>query len=281
MSELAFQHALARILTDPAARAALLDDGDDPPAAEAGCSEDGPVPPEVRARLRALDRQRTLIFSRILLVNRLTKIAEVLPYTSRTIGMRLWPLIEEYNRQFPPSHPRKLDEAAAFTRFVESLPDISQLGPPWLKDLLHYESSVLTLRFQPVAPPACQRTWSERDADHPEEVYPRRSEVAAVKAFGYDIEQIINAFELSQPVPENLTPRPMLILLQAMPDGSIRQDEVSPSIGELFDLCTGDRSLAQVAGQLADRLGAQIGSVREGIVTACAELVQRGVLLLD
>ena len=108
MSELAFQHALARFLYDPAARQAFLEDGDAPPAPEVDSREHGSVPPEVRARLRALDRRRTSIFSQYLLVNRLTKIVEALPYTSQTIGPRLWPLAVEYNQQFPPRHPKKM-----------------------------------------------------------------------------------------------------------------------------------------------------------------------------
>jgi hypothetical protein len=281
MIELEFQQALARFLTDPVTRQAVLADDDGPPGTVAQTGD--LASPEVVARLRALDRRRTAMFSQLLVVNRLTKVVDALPCTSWALGTRLWDVVQAYNLRCPPRHPKKHDEAMTFVGFLESTLPATPVGPRWLTDVLRYESSVVELRFLAEQPsPAGEGGPHQLGPENLDRIRPRRSVAVRVLEFDHNIEEILASFESGRPVPD-LEPRPMMMLLQVLPDGTVRQDEVNLAVGELLGACSGELSLGAVVERLADRLGqrGQLDEFRAGCVSMCAELAARRVLFLD
>jgi hypothetical protein len=223
------------------------------------------------------------MFSQLLVLNRLTKVIDALPCTSWALGARLWDVVQAYNLRCPPIHPKKHDEAMAFVGFLESTLPATPVGPSWLIDVLRYESSVLELRFLPEQASAAGKVaplWiGVEDLDR---IRPRRSAAVRVLEFDHDIEKILATFESGRPAPD-LEHRPMMMLLQVLPDGTVRQDEVSLAVGELLGTSSGELSLDAIVEQLADRLRqrGRLDEFRTRCVEICAELAARNVLSLD
>lgn len=282
MRELEFQQALAKFLTDPGARRAVLKD-DQPRLGDNGEMVEGfGGSLEARTLLRGLDRGRTMLFSHLLLLNRLTKIVDALPCTSWALGVRLWDIVQAYNVHCPPQNPKKYDEALNFVEFLQHTLSAAQLSPPWLEDVLRYERNVLELRFLAERPPPVGRPLQRIDHDNLNRVRPRRSITARTVAFDYDLEGVFAAFAEGRPAPKIDASRSTL-LLQVLPDGTIQQDSVNRATAELLDACSGELSIIGVAEQLADRLGqpTNLDRFRNQCVDICVVLASRGVLSLE
>ena len=82
MSEFESQRALALLLTNDTLREAFLA-GDVDTLVRSGIAEDHIRP------LRGIDAERLDIFSELLLINRLAKAVEGLPWTTKVLGSRL------------------------------------------------------------------------------------------------------------------------------------------------------------------------------------------------
>ncbi|MCC9311960.1 hypothetical protein LN042_33700 [Kitasatospora sp. RB6PN24] len=274
VSELRRQQALARFLTDPLARQAVLAEQPDP-LPWAGR--------ELRDQLRELDRKRTSMYSRLLLLNRMTKVTDALPLVSWALGQRLWELAPEYNRCCPPRRPKKQHEALAFAGFLRTKlgPELDE--PAWLADVLHYEVAVLRIRFFPDGPPLpalpAAPTLSREDLHR---VRPRLSPANCLLALDHDLEEIGACFERGEP-PSRVQQRQMFLLLQATLEGNIRQDEVNPAVAVFLGACSPERTLAEVIGQVARELepGSPPKTLHEECLALCVLLAQRGVLTLE
>ncbi|MEU6325724.1 hypothetical protein ABZ851_00245 [Streptomyces sp. NPDC047049] len=272
MSELERQQALARFLTDPLARQAVLDHA---PA-------DGPAWPgrqDIADRLRELDQPRVSMFSRLLLANRVAKIADVLPLTAWTLGERLTALVEEYSLRSPALDPKKRHQALAFADFLQKESERTAApGPAYLPDVLAYETALVRIRLTPASAPAPHLPQVTADLHR---VRPRLAPSALLLALDHDIEEIVACHDRGEPPPP-AGPRRTLLLLQGMPDGSVRQDEINQAVAMLLQACTGSRTLAAAVDELAahlspspppDRLAAHC-------LDLCTSLAERGAITL-
>ncbi|MFJ9842542.1 PqqD family peptide modification chaperone [Kitasatospora sp. NPDC101155] len=274
VSELQRQQALARFLTDPRARQAVLAEQPDPlPWADR----------ELRDRLSELDQPRTSMYSHLLLVNRMTKVTDALPLVSWALGQRLWELAPEYNTCCPPRRPKKQDEALAFAGFLRTKLGSDLNGPAWLADVLRYEVAVLRIRFFPDGPPAgalpAAPTFSREELHR---VRPRLTPATCLLALDHDLEEIGDCFERDE-TPPRAQQRPMLLLLQATPEGSVHQDEVNPAVAAFLRACSPERTLTEVIEQVAREFQPvpPTETLQEQCLALCAQLVQRGVLTIQ
>jgi len=276
MAELEYQQALARFLTNPRLRESVLH----PDRASNADAHD--LPPHVLRRLRSLDPGRTSMFSQLLIVNRLAKIMEALPCTAWAFGARLWEVARLYNLLSPPSNPKKYNEAITFCSFLEATPNVVQLGPPWLIDAVCYERALLEMRFQTQpAPPIGQQ--NTRVGNEPlVHDRPRLSPTVRVCFFEHDIEEILSAFSQGQPTARPAQ-RPVWLLLQVQPEGTVRQDEISPAVVSLLELCTGAATVGDIVGLLAAQMGTESDdeTFRGECVGMFRQLLDRGVLTID
>lgn len=238
---------------------------------------------ELRDQLRELDRTRTSMYSRLLLLNRMTKVTDALPLVSWALGQRLWELAPEYNRCCPPRRPKKQHEALAFAGFLRTKLGPGLDGPAWLADVLRYEVAVLRIRFFPDGPPVAALpaapTLSREDLH---QIRPRLSPATCLLALDYDLEEIGACFERGEP-PPRARQRQLLLLLQATPEGSVHQDEVNPAVAVFLAACSPERTLAEVIGQVARKLLSARPSetLQEHCLALCAHLAQRGVLTVQ
>lgn len=274
MRELERQQALARFLTDPRARQVVLDHA---PA-------DGPAWPDRRDiadRLRELDHPRVAMFSRLLLANRVTKIADVLPLTAWALGERLPALVEEYSLRCPAHDPKKRQQALAFADFLlkEAERTTAPGGPAYLPDVLAYETALVHIRFAPATAPASYPSLAAADLHR---VRPRLAPSARLLALDHDIEEIAACHDRGEPPPPP-SPRRTLLLLQAMPDGSVRRDEINQAAATLVEACTGSRTLAAVVDELAALLSQRLPLERltAHCLDLCTSLAERGAIILQ
>jgi hypothetical protein len=279
MGELAFQTALVRFLTDPTLRNLALD-GEETAGGNGGAAG---VSTEDLARLRQLDHGRTAVFSELLLLNRVSKVVEGLPWTTALLGNGLWPMANEFNQACPPTHAKKLREAIAFAEFLQERIASRPAEPPFLADVVAYEAAVLELRFEAAletAPPLADGAAPAvgRNGRRPGWV-PFLLPGSRVVALGYDVEAIGQAIGRGES-PTSPPQRPTCVLLRLDPSGVVLQDEINLPTLLFLEACDGTASLEAISADLAMRLGRE-GALADFSVLCqqlAASLVDRGVL---
>jgi hypothetical protein len=245
-SELAFQRALARLLTDGEVRAAFFA-GDIDAFAEYTLGDDD------RRRLLELDVVRVEIFAELLVANRLSKAVEALPWTTLLLLNDLGRLAAEFNQRCPPRDSKKYREALAFGAF---LTERFREDPPkrrFLEDILRYELSVLELRFLGA------RRMPDRNLDgspQPPDLTPKAERIVAmpsprsrVVSFEHDIEAL-TALLADGEVPQSAEERPMQVLLSLQEDGSVSLTELGPPTVKLLAACDGGATFAEIIVEL-------------------------------
>jgi hypothetical protein len=141
MSELPLQQALALLLTDGKGRESIFA-GDVSPLAGYGLST------EQEQQLLQINRERVEIFAELLIINRLSKAIEGLPWTTQLLGSQLGQVAVAFNQASPPKHSKKYLEAMAFAQFLKEQFRLQPPSPPFLEDVLFYEMNSLELRFE-------------------------------------------------------------------------------------------------------------------------------------
>jgi hypothetical protein len=280
MGELSFQISLARFLTDPSVRDAAL------ATHEAHVGNASGVGPDTEnlTRLRLLDRGRTAVFSELLLLNRVSKITEGLPWTTALLGARLWPTADEFNRSRPPTHAKKVREAIAFAEFLEERFSRRPPEPPFLADVLVYEAAILELRHRAHLEPATPVPDGHRPAgpDHGNlelGSVPFLLPGSQVVALQYDVESIGQAIGQGEP-PASAPQRPICILLRLDQSGVVHQDEINLPTLLFIQACDGTTSLEAISTDLAAQLGQEdrLADFHRLCLELGASLVDRTVL---
>jgi hypothetical protein len=280
MGELRFQTSLARFLTDPAVRDAVLAAHD----GRAGDARGLDLHTEDLARLGLLDHGRTAVFSELLVLNRVSKVTEGLPWTTALLGSELWATACEFNQACPPTDPKKFREAIAFAQFLKERFSRRPPEPPFLPDVLVYESAVLELRFQthlepaPPAPDGRARLELGR-GDLQLASVPFLLSGSRVVALEYDVEAIGRAIGRGEP-PASAPQRPTCILMRLDVSGVVHQDEINLPTLLFLGACDGTTSLEAISADLAAQLGQDGAS--PNFQRQCVELgnalLDRGVL---
>lgn len=217
--------------------------------------QQAPAPPGIEDRRLAVYRE--LLFNNIE-----SLLGGNFPVIRRTLGETHWlSLVRDFYRDHRSQTPLFPEIAREFLRYLESL---SELDPPFLGELAHYEWVELALQISEA------RTG---DAPHDPagdllEGAPVLSPLAWPLAYEWPVHRLGPEFQPATPPPAST-----LLLLRREPDGNVRFSELSPLAYRLLQrlgeapLLSGRaqlRALAQEAGVPAD----------EGFIT-------RGRLLLE
>jgi hypothetical protein len=232
------------------------------------------------ARLRGLDHGRTAVFSNLLVLNRTSKVTDGLPWTTALLGSELWSMAPEFNRTCPPTNPKKFQEAMAFAHFLEERFSRRPPKPPFLADVLVYESTVLELRFQAHLEPATPASDGHARIE-PGQVDQQLASVpfllpgSRVVALGYDVEAIGRAIGQGEP-PASAPEHPMCILMRLDQSGVVHQDEINLPTLLFIEACDGATTLEAIAADLATQLSQEDASAN--FQQLCVEL---GLSLLD
>lgn len=280
MSELAFQTAFAKLLIDEETRAAAF----------AGAPLPGLALSEVEAaRLHGLDRERVAVYSELLVMNRLAKAMEALPFTTKALGSNLWAVTLEWNRASPTVQAKKYDEARSFAHYLLGTLGSRPDQPAYLRDLVLYEMSRLELRYtavQDLPDAASERTPAQIElalGSGAASVYPRQLPHSRVLAFDHDIEAIVHELDQGQ-TPAQVEPQPSHMLMIVDPSGMVQQFAANLPTVAFVTAATGDKSFAELLTWLAQVFGQEQGEAFQALTAACVELctslIDQGVIAL-
>jgi hypothetical protein len=283
VSELEFQKVFARLLTDGDMRAEL---------ASADGLAAGGVTGEAALRLRQLDRERVDVYAELLILNRLSKAMEGLPYTTKVLKEHLGPIAVAWNQASPPVRSKKFDEAMAFAQYLLETIGSRPYEPPYLKDLLLHEMSGLELRctyngrypdeLTKETPALLQQLGAEEGLSS---IYPCRMPHVRLLASDHDVEAIIQDLDHERAPAAVPLPSPRYLLMYIEPGGVMQQFEVNlPTAGFLSE-ASGQASFASILSTLAQAFGqeepATFKEFRRGCVDLCGLLAERRVIGLS
>ncbi len=277
-SELTFQRAYARFLTDTAFREAVF--SDEP------LEEHWKVKPEVVERLRGLDAERASLFAELLISNSLATVQEALPNTAALLGSKLLEIVRAFNDEALSVNHRKYPEACAFARYLLGRLEQESLGPYYLHDILVYELSGLRLRFEYDEP-----FWPEEVTTSKRKfiaalrggrsVYIHRHPYQTLLSLLYDVEQICKDIAASKR-PAEVEPKTFIILLHISAGGVLQQEAINAATAALLLAVDGRSTFDQIVDRLAklfDQRGSEAQArLRASVQELCMELLRRGVI---
>jgi len=251
MSELPLQQALARLLTDGKGRKSIFA-GDVSPLAEYCLST------EQQQHLLQIDRERVEVFAELLIINRLSKAIDGLPWTTQLLGSQLGQIAVAFNQAFPPKHSKKYLEAMAFAQFLKEQFRLQPPSPPFLEDVLLYEMNSLELRFEskgrdelvPIheIPSLTSQLYAANELLS--EIVPHRLSCNRIISLNYNVELI--GEEIAQGrVPTTVEKRPMYILLHVEPSGVLTQTEINVPTLAFIEKCDDRAPLNAIIESLA------------------------------
>lgn len=167
-----------------------------------------------------IEERRLRIYRELFFNNVEGVLAGNFPVIRRTLGDDAWPaLVRAFVREHPSRTPLFTELAREFLRYLETREAHGMPDPPWLRELAHYEWIELALQIS-----------EARLEDVPHE--PRGDLLAGVPvlsplawplAYAWPVHRIGPDFALDAP-----PATPTLLLVQRLPDGSVRFSELSP-----------------------------------------------------
>jgi hypothetical protein len=246
-TELRFQTALARVLTDQSLRLSVFSKSQ-----HDLCEVD-------TKRLLAMDPERLDIYAELVFLNRLAKTAEGLPITTKLLGARTWEHMREFARQFPSVGIKKHAEAMAFGSWLKSEFAKNPPAHPYFLDVLKYETTALDLRFSFDGIYTLGNTEDQADTDRllhsPKSNFnyiPLRLRHHCLLSFAHDPAPIIDTVNEGKR-PHDAVPKKTLMLLYVAPSGTLMQISPSPTAAAFLSAIDGFSSL-EVVIQTAARI---------------------------
>ncbi|MBD1926632.1 hypothetical protein H6F74_10305 [Trichocoleus sp. FACHB-90] len=95
-------------------------------------------------QLAKLSAQQVNLFASSLKRKRLGEVRELLPLTHSVLGKGFAELFWRYAETYIPTGIKKhLEDAIAFSAFVENVTQLESIDPPWVVDLVRYEKAWL------------------------------------------------------------------------------------------------------------------------------------------
>lgn len=281
MSELQFQQAYARLLTDTGFRQSVFQ-GDN------ACLKEYDLSNEQKQHLLQLNDERVEIFSELLITNRLSKAIEGLPLTTHLLGEVLWSTALEFNETCPPLQAKKYDEAMAFARFLRQKLDVKQSVNSGLIDVLEYEMNSLELRFEfdgRFTASNIENSSSANqylyDSEMQSCIFPIRLLHNRILTFNHDVEQISEEINNGQ-TPSTIAKKTMHILFHVEPSGILGQDEINVPTMLFIEACDGETSLSKIIRDLARDLEQirpeQFLNFENGCLNLCESMIERNVV---
>lgn len=277
-SELAFQSAYARLLTDSSFRGAVF--------SEEPLNECWQIESEIVERLRGLDHGRTSMFAKLLLGNRMGSLSDALPNSAFLLGPQLQDVVHSFSDASPPADHRKYPEARAFAHYLLDRLEKEQLGPPYLHDVLTYELSTLQLRLEYDEPfwfDGAMTSTSEFVAalKSGRPIYLHRHPYQAVLSFSYDVERICEDTAASR-TPTDVAPKTSFILLHVQAGGVLQQEAINMATAAFLLAVNGSNSFSSIVDHLMELFGKRGPwsrlRVRSRVRKVCLELLERGII---
>jgi len=269
MSEYHFQKAFAELVTDTNARRAFYAN-EAPPLWSLSADQE--------TTLRMIDRERLEIFAELLILNRLGKAAEGLPWTTKLLGTDIWALAQDFNQAWPPQQTKKYDEAIAFGRFLDDHFRTESAQFPYIRDVLSYEMASLELRFEfnghydPAPGEPDFRLKGNPLSNAEDTARPRLVAHSRVLSFDYDIESLVNEIETAETA-NDVEKREFHILMHVQPSGILNQTAINLPTVRFLQLCRG-QTLAEIIEQLATEFHCDTQESFHRFRTACLELCE-------
>ncbi|WP_166427280.1 PqqD family peptide modification chaperone [Nonomuraea mesophila] len=212
--------------------------------------------------LKAIDKKMVALFAQTLRDKRRGRLVATFPLTSRVCGREIVGRYFERYYDLHPAQPNMLvaEHAMAFGRFLVDCIAITASLPSYATDLCQYEQTMSEMRLTPLptddlllldaAPPP--------DADVPPQARPVLAPGIRILRLDYDIPSIADAIERGE-APQDARPTPVVLVMRVLPQGLPEAFRVNEATAALLDLCTGDRTTAQITDLLAARFGQTAG----------------------
>jgi glycosyltransferase involved in cell wall biosynthesis len=234
-----------------------------------------PRPAEARRRAASSAARRT------------ADLADRLPYSRAALGDQ-WPtLVEEYcgpARAVAAEHEDAVG-CADFLREAD-LPG----APPWLGDLLRYESahnrayvesSRLTARVADGTAAGRHRRSRPGDLRVEDTAFfalaPRVDEHLHVERFGFDMTDVCAALHRSD-ADAPIRHTPTTIVFKPEPNFVTQELVINDDVRRLLDLCDGQRTVGEIAGAFASAGAGDEAAVRHHVALALRQLASKGLV---
>jgi hypothetical protein len=276
-----FQKAFAQLLTDADMRRSVF-------AGEPGALAGLGLSQEQQEHLRGMETERVEIYSELLVVNRLTKAMEGLPWTTHLLGTELWPIANDFNQARPPEHAKKYDEAMVFGHYLLERFESRPSALPFVEDVLLYEMTSLDLRcsfdglYDADFTDRTTELFPMLHDDHAwPSVVPKRLLHNRIVSLNHDVERLGEEIDAGQ-TPTDAERRVNYILFRVDPSGALAQDEVNLPTVLFVEACDGRTPLDAVIEGLARDFGqdtpSQLPNFKQRCLELCESLIERHVI---
>ncbi|MGP3931784.1 glycosyltransferase [Nonomuraea sp. KM88] len=230
--------------------------------------------------LKAIDKKMVDLFAQTLRDKRRGRLVATFPLTSRVCGREVVGRYFERYYDLHPAQPNMLvaEHAMAFGRFLVDCIAVTASLPSYATDLCRYEQAMSEMRLTPL--PTDDLLLLDAVPPEGANVAPEARPVLApgirVLRFDYDIPSIADAVERGE-APESARRTPVVLVMRVLPQGLPEAFRVNEATAALLDLCTGDRTPAQITALLATRFGKRAG-IEEALSGALTSLLARNVV---
>ncbi|KRB08853.1 putative DNA-binding domain-containing protein [Lysobacter sp. Root690] len=209
--------------------------------------------PQASPAPQGIEDRRLGIYRELLFNNILGLLSGNFPVISQLLGEERWQrLVRDFYRDYRCRTPLFAEIAREFLRYLDDLDSDaldSDVIPPFLPELAHYEWVELALQLSDAAAPQDEVAISDDELlDH----HPQLSPLAWPLAYAWPVHRLGPDYQPEQP-----PATPTLVLLRREADGDVRFSELSPlayrlveRIGESPELSAREQlhALAQEAG---------------------------------
>lgn len=276
MSEIAFQKALVKLLTDTKLRQAL----------QANARESSALlglPPEDIQRVLEIDPDRLEIFAEMVMSQRINDVADGLPLTSRLLGDNLAPLAAKFYRstfiEFSQRHQVPLE----FGRFLAEYLKTHPPTPFFLDDILKYEMTVLEMfdEFEePVVTSIEAIKLRSQSAEQLLQAVPFHLPNVRALSFHCDVLPVMKAVS-GGGVPPSPIPEKTYLLLLMTATGAIEQSRANLATATFYEACDGKTPLDGVIECVFKKFHQHNGrsaAFTRDCLSLCMSLVERHLI---
>lgn len=277
MSEIAFQKALVKILTDTKLRRAL----------QANAGESSALlglPPEAVERVLEIDPDRLEIFAEMVMSQRVNDVADGLPMTSRLLGENLGPLAAKFYRSSSVEFSQRHQPPLEFARFLAEYLKTHPPSPFFLNDILKYEMTTLEM-FDEFEEPAVTSVDAfklrSQSAEQLLRAVPLRLPNVRVLSFSCDVLPAMKVVKENGVTPSPIAEQTYLLLLMTS-TGAIEQSRANLATATFFEACDGKTSLDGVIESVFKKFHQRNGPLptefTRDCLSLCMSLVERGLI---
>ena len=273
MSEIAFQQALVRLLTDPQLRESFF-------AGESQILADTGVAAEEIGRLSKIDPERLGLFADMIMGQRLKDTSDGLPFTARLLGDDLFNLGMEFYASTRAEYDKRRDAPLTFARFLAKKFEANTPKPLYLQDVLAFEIISLELLDEAENEYADLEIQPISDQNILLRQVPVLMPRVRLASFNTDVPSIIKSLKADQ-VPPALEPNATDLMLQVGSSGSIQQSRVNAATVAFLRACDGTTTLNEIVEHLFKEFRQDPSTYsffKEKCVNLCVSLLERRVI---